>query len=252
MGATGGWNQPRRRSLGAAILVAGLFALCPTGCGRKAEAPPPSPSKSSPKPPATGLQAEAETPPPSLTVFSSFDTNGDYNTRFGWAIMDASAESEHNPERFKPDLRDGDNINRGYRGQAEWFTPEISGKLDLIQIAIRQNQGGSGRAHIFLAEDKGGLPGAILETFSNVVCSASANQPLRPVRLDSETHPALTQGKKYWVCAEPAAGQTSSTWYGNKRGLSQGFAYERAPWQWSFVSGGPENSAFSVNVVPNR
>jgi hypothetical protein len=221
-------------------LAAGLLCLGLTGCSKNTDS-------------STGAalpeSKELESPTTAIPVFSSFGVDGSYDTQAGGAVVDDSIEYRLHPERFKPDMRDHVNIEHGYRGQAEWFVPEISGDLNQISIALKRNKTGSGLANVSIAEDKGGIPGTILECFSNVICSATSSQPLIPVTLVSSKHPAISGGKKYWVCAEPSDDRADILWLYNNRHISRGFAYERSPWEWTFVDGGPDNGAFGVSII---
>jgi len=68
--------------------------------------------------------------------------------------------------------------------------------------------------------------------------------------LESETHPVLTAGTKYWLCAEPADTDTGCSWCYNNQNLAKGFALDRAKGGWSFFQRGPRNGAFRINVAP--
>ena len=138
----------------AITLAAGLLCLGLTGCSKKTDSPIGA---------AVPGTKELESPTTTAAVFSSFGLDGSYDTQAGGAVVDASAEYHRHPEWFKPDMRDNVNIEHGYRGQAEWFVPEISGDLNQISIALKRNKTGSGLANVSIAEDKEGIPGTILE-----------------------------------------------------------------------------------------
>lgn len=170
------------------------------------------------------------------SAFNSFGPEKNYNSRVGWSVG-----------FNKP--RPGDS---GFRGQAEWFIPATSGKLKEIEMALRpsrQSPDRGGALELYVAEDDNGVPGKILERFSNVrsVATESSVSPQTLV-LKSKARPQLNAGKKYWLCAEPVDENSHWTWYQNSQQLAKGFAYERENGKWNFVSGGPNNGAFSISV----
>jgi hypothetical protein len=69
--------------------------------------------------------------------------------------------------------------------------------------------------------------------------------------ITSVSQPLLEAGHVYWFCDEPAAADSYNGWYQNNQGVLNGFAFERAPWDWSFVPPpGPPCGVFSVSVAP--
>src|SRR5580698_11123478 len=81
-------------------------------------------------------------------IYNSFGAGNTYDSGVVWAVSGASESG-------------------GYRGQAEFFTPSVSGYLNTIELAT-YHVSGSPLSNFFIAQDSGGSPGAILETFSNV------------------------------------------------------------------------------------
>ena len=197
------------------LTVAAMLNL--TGCTKQKEPAPPSESK--PKP---AVKKQKPPPPPGVNVFNSFDAQNKFDKSVAWAVMNTSQS--------------------GYRGQAEWFVPSDSGPLNFVDLAMR----GKGSINVTVAEDKNGLPGKPLESFLKVP-SSDFDRGGHLV-LVSETHPALTAGNKYWLCVEPADGNTGCSWYYNDQNLANGFALERAQGSWSFIPIGPRNGAFCVNI----
>jgi hypothetical protein len=160
------------------------------------------------------------------TVYNSFGPGNTYNSGIVWAVGGAAASG-------------------GYRGQAEYFVPGISGNLTTIQLATLQ-LGGSKLSNFFIAQDDGnGIPGTILESFLSV---QNANGLMT---INSATQPLLQAGQKYWLCDEPTADNSYNGWYQNSQGVANGFAFERSQWGWSFVGApAPSSGVFSVAVAP--
>jgi hypothetical protein len=173
----------------------------------------------------SGRNAPAET-----TVFNSFGPGDTCDLAVGWAVKGEAG---------------------GYRGQAEWFVPTTSGTLSSIAVAINPFRG-SGHSHYSVARDNHGIPGTVLERFAETPNFGELNPAFTPLTLKSVQHPPLLRGVKYWLCAEPADRTTSNVWQYNNQDLASGFAFERSPWDWSFVERGPRNGAFKVMVVAEK
>jgi hypothetical protein len=63
----------------------------------------------------------------------------------------------------------GASISGGYRGQAEFFTPSISGDLYSIMLAT-YHVSGSQLSNSYIAQNNGsGIPGNILESFTSIL-----------------------------------------------------------------------------------
>jgi hypothetical protein len=109
-------------------------------------------------------------------------------------------------------------------------------------------QGGSGRANFFMAQDNGGgIPGAILESYLNVL------SPNGLLTLDSSSQPLLQAGVKYWLCAEPADSTAVNGWFENNQNYTPGFAFERSQWGWSAFTDpthSPPSGVFRVTLTP--
>ena len=174
--------------------------------------------------------AQTIDPPPvvsPMVVFNSFGPGNTYVTTVGWGVEGAS-------------------VTAGYRGQAEWFVPGVSGSLSIIQLAMFRSSG-SGRSNFYLAQDNGGIPGTILESYLNVF------SPGGLLTLTSTAQSLLQAGNEYWLCAEPADSTTVSGWYYNNQNQANGFAFERSPWSWSAFTDAahsPSSGVFRVSVTP--
>jgi len=161
--------------------------------------------------------------PAAISAFSSFDSRKRYRARVTCAVY-------------------GEQGGRGYRGQAEWFSPKVSGALDVIEIAVH----GQGLVNIILAEDEKGIPGKWVEQFEGVTLPRKAAAPLL---LKSKNRPVLNLGTKYWLCAEPAQSSTAGQWAQNNQKLQAGSAYENEQGKWASL-GQTMSCAFSVSLVP--
>jgi hypothetical protein len=165
--------------------------------------------------------------PAQVVVFNSFGPGNTYDSGILWGISGAST-------------------SYGYRGQAEFFTPGISGYLSSILLAT-EREGGSGFSNFYIAQDNGsGIPGTILESFANVLNADGL------LTLNSTAKPLLQAGTEYWICDEPTAGNSYNGWYQNSLGYAPGFAFERSEWDWSAVPAehSPNSGVFQVSVTP--
>ncbi len=162
-----------------------------------------------------------------VVVFDSFGPGNSYLSSVVWGIT-------------------GSSTSGGYRGQAEWFVPGVSGNLSTFTLATYRSSG-SGRSNFFIAEDNGYGPGTILESYQNVY---NANGLLT---LTSSTQPLLQAGIKYWLCDEPYDSTTVNGWYENGINYTPGFAYERSQWSWiafTDTAHSPPSGVFRVAVTP--
>ncbi|MGZ5569082.1 MAG: choice-of-anchor R domain-containing protein, partial [Limisphaerales bacterium] len=164
-------------------------------------------------------------------VFSSFGPTGEYNKRVSWFVGVG-----------KPYKNDS-----GYRGQAEWFSLDISGGLKTIEVALHSGRRKGGALNVSITEDENGIPGKVLEHFSVLQSDLGKGSALV---LKSRAKPKLQAGQKYWLCAEPADPLSQWSWSYNSQKLARGFAYEREQGKWESFKGGPNNGAFSVAVSP--
>lgn len=164
--------------------------------------------------------------PSPVVVFDSFGPGNTYLTSVVWGVSGAATSG-------------------GYRGQAEWFTPTVSGTLSSVTLATHR-QSGSGLSDFFIAQDNGSGPGTILESFLS-----TANNPNGLLTLNSVSQPMLQAGVKYWLCDEPTDSTTSNGWFENSQNYTPGFAFERSEWGWStFGPPSPPSGVFRVLVTP--
>ncbi len=162
-----------------------------------------------------------------VVVYDSFGPGNSYNSGVVWAVS-------------------GDSTSGGYRGQAEFFVPGISGNLAGVQLAT-YHVSGSTLSNFYIAQDDGnGIPGVVLEAYLNV---PNVNGTMS---IGSLTHPLLQASQKYWLCDEPATSDAYNGWYQNSQNVINGFAFERAEWSWSSVDAAysPPSGVFRVTVTP--
>lgn len=163
-----------------------------------------------------------------VVVYDSFGPGNSYNSGVAWAVS-------------------GDSTSGGYRGQAEFFIPGISGNLAGLQVAT-YHVSGSTLSNFYIAQDDGnGIPGVVLEAYLNVQ-NVNGTQSI-----GSLTHPLLQAGQKYWLCDEPATSDAYNGWYQNSQNVINGFAFERAEWSWSAFTDtahSPPSGVFRVTVTP--
>jgi hypothetical protein len=174
------------------------------------------------------LVARASATVAPVVVFDSFGPGNSYLSSVVWGVS-------------------GSSTSYGYRGQAEWFIPTISGNLSSFTLATYK-QSGSGRSDFLIAQDSGSsTPGTILESFSNTLNNASGL-----LTINSLSQPLLQAGVKYWLCDEPTDSTTVNGWFENSQNYTPGFAYERSEWGWSFVPppSVPPSGVFRVSVIP--
>ncbi len=161
-----------------------------------------------------------------VVVFDSFGPGNTYLTSTVWGV-------------------EGTATSGGYRGQAEFFTPAISGYLSSVTLATYR-QSGSGLSDFFIAQDNGSGPGTILESFLS-----TANNPNGLLTLNSTSQPLLQAGMKYWLCDEPTDSTTVNGWFENNQNYAPGFAFERSQWSWTTIGPpAPNSGVLRVLVTP--
>jgi hypothetical protein len=162
------------------------------------------------------------------SIYDSFGPNLSYNTTVAWGVSGAS-------------------VSGGYRGQAQFFTPSVSCYLSQLKLAT-YHVGGSPLSDFFIAQDSGAdTPGNILESFYNV------STPTGVLTLTSRLDPPLTAGTQYWLCMEPSTATSNNAWYFNNQNVTDGFAFERSQWSWSFIPGSPSapnTASFEILATP--
>ena len=122
------------------------------------------------------------------------------------------------------------------------FVPATMMAVSGVSLPLSYNSGTNG-AVVSLASDSGGIPGAVLESWS------VSNLPTSPAVISesSKLTPVLQPGQTYWLVVQPLAADTLIAWYTNNRGLSGGLT-NIGQTGWASLSGygGQTLPAFSV------
>jgi RNA polymerase sigma factor (sigma-70 family) len=151
-------------------------------------------------------------------AFSSFGPNKAHDEGLAWPLNGGATGTAEKPIE--------------YRAQAEWFTPQVSGRLNAIELPIAVQH--SGTLNFFVAEDHFGFPGEKLEQFATVEVHPGT-ELRKPIVLKSVEKPRLRAGRKYWLGVEPVDTATECVWYSSTLPLTNGFAYAIMREQWSVV-----------------
>ena len=156
----------------------------------------------------------------------------------GWLLSDNSLSPEN-------------GIPSGSRGHGEWLVVYNPGRLATIQAPVQSVN--SGRLNFFIAEDNNGLPGNILEQFSNVLAPKVGDT--NALLLYSVVRPELRAGVKYWLCAETDGTDGSFVWFYSNDLPPRGYAVERSPSAWTWIEPSETTSnapAFHLLNYPNH
>jgi len=145
----------------------------------------------------------------------------------------------------------------GSNAHAEWFVPDVSGRLADIVIAIEPGYARKGQEqtagdlNLFLATDENGFPGKILEQFSLTAGAPTSAPPLLPLVFKSASQPELMSGAKFWLCAK-SSGMEGWVWHFGDPKMVRKAAREKAPGMWASAGDFCYCAAFSVNVITNQ
>jgi hypothetical protein len=115
-----------------------------------------------------------------IIVYNNFGAGDSYQTSVGWTVGNDFS---------------GDNIAIG-----ETFTPSTTGTLSRIVVALNYAFG-TNAATISLQADAGGVPGAVLESFSVSNLPPLDGNYQTPTTVTDATNAALVAGTPYWVVA---------------------------------------------------
>ena len=120
----------------------------------------------------------------SAIVFSNFGPGQSYDAGLSWSLEASGAPG------FETDL----DVAMGFVAGANYT-------LDSIALAAGFDDGRPNELDVSLRAESGGLPGAVLEswTFTTLGPEGSANPPLTAL---SVLHPALQAGTEYWLVAD--------------------------------------------------
>jgi RNA polymerase sigma factor (sigma-70 family) len=195
----------------------------------------------------TGPLSQQQSPP--LVAFSTLGPDGKYSLDFAWGVGGRDAQN-----------RSGRSL--GFRSHAEWFIPPFSGKMDTIELPVQRYR--TARVHVFIAEDRDGVPGRVLERFPEASPPPITSEFTMLV-LKSKQCPRLSAGRKYWVCVESVESAGRARWFPSNQPATNGFSIAKSPGQWIAVpweatadpdwgnyKGEHRNGAFSVSLVPTR
>ena len=200
-----------------ALAVAGL--LMATGCSKHE-------STTNGEPAMPEVKAQRQSP---VVVFSSFSPSNTFNKNC-WSA--------------------------GANAHADWFMPDVSGKLSVIKVAVEPSYVRKGREktagdlHLFLATDENGFPGRILEQFSLPADAPSSPPPSLPLVFKSVTQPELAAGAKYWLCAK-SSGTGEWVWHFGDPKLVRKAAREKEQGAWASAGDACYCGAFSISVTTN-
>jgi hypothetical protein len=170
-------------------------------------------------------------------AFSSFGPDKGHEEALAWPLNGGATGTAEKPIE--------------YRAQAEWFAPQVSGRLNAIELPLAVRH--SGTLNFFIAEDHYGFPGEKLEQFTNVAVQPGAELQ-EAIVLKSVMKPRLHAGRKYWFGVEPVDTATACVWYSSTLPLTNGFAYAIMRDTWSVVDkrlmaqGQPKISAVRTGV----
>ena len=169
---------------------------------------------------------------------------GGYFATARLSVFSGRAE-EHSPawmvSGMTAQLKSGRSVQ--YRGHAEWLRIYNPGPLDVVQLPVQTLN--AGHLNVSLTEDDHGLPGKVVETFTDVISPRIGDT--NPLVLHSTLHPVLQKGVKYWVCAEPSGAGDVALWFYTTDLPIKSHAESSSPGNWTLVE---TNSAVSNAPLP--
>ena len=142
----------------------------------------------------------------------------------------------------------------GANAHADWFEPEVSGRLYEIKIAVEPSYGRrgmvatAGNLDLFLAADENGFPGKTLEEFSCEAYAPGSPSPSLPLVFKSVTRPKLEAGTRYWLCAK-GSGAGGWIWHFGDPAILRNAAREGGPGIWMTAGDNCYSGAFSISVI---
>jgi len=116
----------------------------------------------------------------------------------------------------------------GLREIAGQFTPTQTGAFESISLALAAGGSGSNGAIIALAQDSGGVPGNVLESWTVAGLPAAGQPPLTIV--NDSLNLSLTAGQAYWVVVEPMSVNSYVFWYTNVSGFNGAMQNNGSGW----------------------
>jgi hypothetical protein len=162
-------------------------------------------------------------------IFNNFGPGDTYNIGFGYTIAGSTV--------IPPGFVQGDGFA---------ITPAATFELDQIRLAAGHITGPN-QINVTLRADAGGLPGAVLESFSftNLGAFGNANPPLVA---NSVLHPILQAGTRYWLIADPGNAATWDVWNFNSIGDTGPHALSAGGGP--FTDGNATRGAFEILGTP--
>jgi hypothetical protein len=130
--------------------------------------------------------------------------------------------------------------------RAMGFVPLITSTVDSISLALGLEVG-TNALSVALANDSGGLPGAILESFHFTGIPAFPASSL--LTAASSAHPLLQAGTPYWLVAD-ASSDTAAVWMFNSIGATGPIASQTNGAGFVLAGPGSTSSAFQVEGTP--
>ncbi len=126
--------------------------------------------------------------------------------------------------------------------EAASFVPAVSGRVTQIDVGVTHAVG-TNAAVVKLAQDNGGVPGAVLGSWS------IANQPTYgatccATAISISPSISIGAGRTYWVIAVAGASNTDDAFNWNYNGTSGTYAYSTNGTSWTLTGGPP--GAFDV------
>ena len=135
------------------------------------------------------------------------------------------------------------------KAHADWFIPAQSGRLSAIEVAIEPPTRPAGNATVFLASNRNGFPGAIVESFVVTPQMVNATSNPAPVVINSVSQPVLEAARKYWLCVR---GQGGWLWRFNNQNIIQNSARETRREHWATAGDYCYICAFRVLLTTNQ
>jgi hypothetical protein len=130
------------------------------------------------------------------------------------------------------------------------FSPSATAALGQIDVGAIFYFTGTNSVQFTLNADSGGLPGAVLDSwtvsnlpaFNSVCCTLETLTPHTSITLNS--------GAAYWLIVTPGAADTYAAWYGNSLGISTPYAYTLNGTTFSPISGVTTNVFDVLSTAP--
>ena len=127
------------------------------------------------------------------------------------------------------------------------FTVTDSSRLASFELAI-ENSTGSDKVAVYLQEDSGGLPGAVIEDLGIHIAHKNITSNSELVTVPSVAAPLLSPGTQYWAVCRPGLANTFVKWSDNNQGVDDfAYTYDNSPWMLYLASA---QGAMRVNTTP--